>query len=477
MTDLGTEAAPGSLGHFGETRCPVFDGTTEFAIYDRDVSLWMLVTKMEKPRQAAALMGGLSGAAKSFCASLTMEQLKADSGVTTLLNHLRAAFSVHDDALTQNNISTWLDFRRTMDMTVTAFIVGYSSRLARISEIDLSPELQGHLLLRLGLFSRENRGLIVASAGGSYDISKLSNAMKSLWPQGSQLPPLDAGLGEPSFLQNPTNDGRVVPFCDFCTRKGHSKANCWKHLRATGQGAKADELEQAVKEKNRRRKERKKQKDGDKSTSPAASARDAFTFFMPSSTSFLQRNISSPKALIDTGAVATMVGQTTLNNIMNFTGHNRIDTMQLSTARSHRFGPDGEEHQVLFVGKLPFPITDTKQKTYNILLQVDVIAGECPLIIGLPSLVKMGACVSFGVKGDAALQIYLGDSKAVFDLDADTHASLPCSHSSPATNSSFHLTTISGGVCATDSSYRINVDSPTSTSDFFGQGRPLDGQH
>ena len=67
--------------------------------------MWQLVSSLDAIKQAAAVelqllacwhqvrrhvVGRLSGPAKTYCASTTVDELKSNSGVTILLDHLRS---------------------------------------------------------------------------------------------------------------------------------------------------------------------------------------------------------------------------------------------------------------------------------------------------------------------------------------------------------------------------------------------------
>jgi hypothetical protein len=73
------------------------------------------------------------------------------NGVEAVLNHMRDGYAASSEMQLQSEIASFLDYFRTPEMTVSSFVVGYQSRLARLKSIALPPEMQGHLLLSKGV--------------------------------------------------------------------------------------------------------------------------------------------------------------------------------------------------------------------------------------------------------------------------------------------------------------------------------------
>ena len=443
----GTAISTESSTRFGEFKVPTFDGSSEFSVYERDITLWQLVSSLDANKQAAAVIGGLSGPAKTYCASVTIDELKSESGVTTLLDHLRAGFGIQDVAKQHAAVSDWLDYGRTPGQTMTDFIVCYASKTAK-TNLEMDKDLQGHLLLRRGKFSRETMGIIVATAGGSYDVDKIVGAIKSLWPYGSELPECssstDIGNGT-SYLNNNNSSGtgnrnKQRPFCTHCTTAGHNTDTCWKRLLMIGEVDRANE----IKEKIKRSRNRRQGKNNGKSETTASgseqststSAREDLTFFMPWSAHTANTvHKQGLLALIDTGAITSIMGKQTLNSFMTIMNITNVPT-QSSSHTSHSFGVDGSPKPVLFSTRIPWTIggssKDSKSAAVNIHFSVDIIEGDCPFIIGTPALSKLCATISFGSSGDAALKAKIANTTLIIDLiKSGAHILLPFYGSPP----------------------------------------------
>jgi hypothetical protein len=148
------EVLTGMSVTFTTTREPTFNGEGDFAEYERDVRLWSVITDIAELKKGAAVLGGLSGSAKDFCATFNLEDVVLHvNGVKEVLNHMRDGFAASSEMKLQSDIASFLDYFRTPEMTVSSFVVGNKSRLARLKSIALPREIQGHLLLRHGFFT------------------------------------------------------------------------------------------------------------------------------------------------------------------------------------------------------------------------------------------------------------------------------------------------------------------------------------
>jgi hypothetical protein len=174
---------------FTTTRAPNFNREGDFAEYERDVRLWSVITDIVEVKKGAAVLGGLSGSAKDFCATINIEDVVLQvNGVEEVINHMRDGFAASSEMKLHFDIAAFLDYFRTPQMAVSSFVVDYQSRLARIKSIALPPEIQGHLLLRQGGFDRHTQGPIVASASGAFKPHDVVNALKGLYGQAISMP-------------------------------------------------------------------------------------------------------------------------------------------------------------------------------------------------------------------------------------------------------------------------------------------------
>jgi hypothetical protein len=88
------------------------------------------------------VLGGLPGSAKDFCATLNlMDVVLQVNGVEIVLNHMKDGFAASSEMQLQSDISSFLDYFRTPELTVSSFVLGHQSRLARLKSIALPLEI------------------------------------------------------------------------------------------------------------------------------------------------------------------------------------------------------------------------------------------------------------------------------------------------------------------------------------------------
>ena len=400
-------------------RAPTYDGASDFEVYERDVALWQAITALPKSKQGAILLAGVSGAAKTYCSTLATEDILKVDGVQTVMKHLQTGFGATDSMKFNNKISDWLDFVRTDDMSMTAFLCGYQTRVDNLKAISLPTEIQGHLLLRQGLFDNTTKGLIIASAGGSFEIDKLVAALKGLYPEGAVIP---APIAASNFNATPAGrtNSRGGLFCDHCNRRNHTKADCWAFMRANGQVEKANELEAEVRGRSAMR--RLGPKNGGNGPNGYSHQDDPATFYM-SNACFSSVPHDKPSGIVDTGAFRTLIGEDTLLAFMSAMNLNSVKVIPGVTPPAHRFGVDGPPISTSFRASLPWQVRTDKDSEIFFNIAVDVLPGQHPLLLGLPTLVSMKAALNFG---GSAKMFFTMPNAVRHCVDLDTSGTHPC---------------------------------------------------
>lgn len=100
-------------------------------------------------------------------------------------------------------------------------------------------------------------------------------------------------------------------------------------------------------------------------------------------------------AIFDSGAYSSVVGKRTLDSTLAALKIDRLpDAKPLRT--SHRFGTSAEKHMTICSVQFPFRSTGHADPLFDI--QFDVIDGDLPFLVGLPSLISMKASINFNLK-------------------------------------------------------------------------------
>lgn len=193
---------------------------------ERDVLLWLAITTILETKKGRVILIRASDAAEIYCITLATDDILKEDGASKVLTHLQTGFGETDSMKLSNLIYDWLDFVRTDEIMKAAFLCGYQTRID----------------LRQGLFDSTTKGLIIASAGGSSEIGKLSATLKVLFPEGAVIPaPIAAASFNSTPASCPTSRGGM--FCDHCNRLNHTKADIRAFMRANGQMERAIEFE------------------------------------------------------------------------------------------------------------------------------------------------------------------------------------------------------------------------------------------
>ena len=103
-------------------------------------------------------------------------------------------------------------------------------------------------------------------------------------------------------------------------------------------------------------------------------------------------------AVLDSGACSSVVGKITLDKTLRTL---EIDKLRDTTPirDQHRFGTNPEAHKTICAVKFPFRCTDdTGTDIANFDVAFDVIEGDLPFLVGLPSLLAMNATLNFKYK-------------------------------------------------------------------------------
>jgi hypothetical protein len=156
---------------------------------------------------------------------------------------------------------------------------------------------------------------------------------------------------------------------------------------------KADALEAATKRKTKYF----KRKNSDAKEQVAASAKNAETFYtalaFPLTNSYHVDTV--PSAILDTGAVGSIIGKEVLYRFMEQLALTTVRTVDDSSHRVHEFGTNGEPLKRLFSCELPWNAVQRNGECFSFKIVVDDLPGEHPFLLGFPTLKRMSAQISF----------------------------------------------------------------------------------
>lgn len=93
------------------------------------------------------------------------------------MTHLEKSYVIDETDQLDIDIAKFFDFCLETTMAVEEHIAGFHARLDKPSELSLSAKQKSHLLLQQAGFDATTPNIILGSASGCYNISKISNSL------------------------------------------------------------------------------------------------------------------------------------------------------------------------------------------------------------------------------------------------------------------------------------------------------------
>jgi hypothetical protein len=359
MAALPVMGPAGIQGSYTSTRPPSFGNphSESYSSYRRDVELWLELTEIPMKKQGVALVGCLVGEPKAFAKTLSNDLLFSENSGKNVLIHLDKAYLDSAEMILNTRVSNLIEYQRLPTMSISTYVAGFYARLDNLTQLQMPDELKGHLLLNQANFGSGEKSMIVASAKGSFKIAALVDSMRQLYGDRQDIP-----IESPSFV---TAQGEKR-FCNYCKKKNHVEKDCWKKKKAQ------KELNVT-------------------SSSMSRNSREKSTYV-----TFLSTQTETPvqSALIDTGAVHTIIGKSTLDNMMKSLNIGKIEKCQPLQV-VHRFGTHGVPIEPEFGVIIPWTANDTQGNAHSFNFRADVLDGNHPFLVGCPTLMAMKSTLIF----------------------------------------------------------------------------------
>ena len=388
---------------FNEKIAPAFDGHNDYSAYRHDVLLWEKLTSLSPEKRGIAIIGRLFGEPKAAAKTVDIDLIVSDRGVQHILAHLDKSYLMDSTDKLDMDLAAFLDYKWESYMSVEQFVAGFHTRLDKIASLQIDAKLKGHLLLRQACLDHSERNMIVGASSGSYDVGSITASLKQAFRLNKPISSVRTHFeGTPEFK----NKRKIYETKHPRKFYRNSNSNPSNDSKRSGQ-PEQKYLEQFQKSMHNN------SKFGEDSKPPPT---------------FVTQNYPSENpvyAILDTGACGSVVGEKTLIDVMNKLGmkfYQKEKPLQVS----HRFGNNSTIQKTLFSVKMPiYASAENKDHVgeriyFNI--KFDVIKGDLPFLIGLPSLSSMQASINFKYKN---LGLYLnGKYYRVPYVEKDHHICL-----------------------------------------------------
>lgn len=353
---MGPDADSSASCEFSDKIPPRFNGHGNYASYREDVVLWTNLTTLPSIKHGPAIVGRLQGEAKTSAKTIKVDVICAEGGVEKILERLDKAYAVDKTNQLDADLADFLDYSWKKELSVEHFISGFHTRVDKISQLNLDDKLKGHLLLRQADLAYNEKHVVVGAASGSYEVQHISAALRNIYR--TTDPTMSAHLAS---INTPINyrNGRED--------EDHNSENGGRG-RGRGRG--------------------RWRRGGEVAGGNRHDVRPTFYSFKTSSDN------NSPCVIIDTGACSSVVGKDTLDKVMRLLNLDRVEDTEIKQ-KNHRFGNYDNDQPSRFAVKMPFSICDDKEQSeVGFDVAFDVIDGDLPFLLGLPSLRSMGAVIN-----------------------------------------------------------------------------------
>eukprot|EP00171_Calliarthron_tuberculosum_P009567 IDg9567t1 len=283
---MGPEGAVASVSAFADKTPPAYDGHTDYTSYRQDVGLWLHLTSLSATKRGPALIGRLSGEPKASAKTLSIEKIIAEDGVNSILEHLDKSYAIDKTDQLDLDLAGFLDFSRNGRKSVEQFIAGFHARLDRIADLQIDEKLKGHLLLRQAYLDSHTRNMIVGAAGGKYEVSHISSALRQAYRTTQKPQTMTTQPGDNSGYENRSNNAN----------RSNKRYSTSKHPRQ-----------------------------------PTNHSTQTFL------STYSSKKEKKCRAIVDTGACVSVVGKETLDRAMSDLSIQKMENDKPSQG-SHRFG-------------------------------------------------------------------------------------------------------------------------------------------
>lgn len=342
------------LSQFTDKTPPTFDGhTVEYSSYRDDVLLWSRLTTLPDTKQGPAIIGRLVGEPKKSAKSVNIDDICSEKGVEKILERLDKSYAIDATSQLDVDLANFLDYHWDKTLSVDQFIAGFHSRLDKISSLCIDEKLKGHLLLRQANLDMHERNIILGSASGQYEAQHITKSIRNSFRTRS---PYDSTMSTTAYESN-----------------NHPHANQKHKQKFNRRNTMGSQTPRAST--NAR----------PPSENQSSDVQPTFFALSPPDRHWLA-------AIIDTGACGSIVGNETLNSVRKALGLEELDKSP-AHQEYHRFGNHTEDQKSLYSIKLPF-FEDSEKNRAMFHVSFDVLEGDLPFLIGLPSLTRMGACIN-----------------------------------------------------------------------------------
>ncbi|CAL9697179.1 unnamed protein product [Knipowitschia caucasica] len=118
---------------------PKFDEARPYECWKNEVSIWRLVTELDKTKQALAVALGLEGRARETALEISAVDLNKDDGMETLLAKLDAVFLREEKDRAYEAYSHFDSITKGSALSMADYIIDFEQRYNRMKKVQHDP--------------------------------------------------------------------------------------------------------------------------------------------------------------------------------------------------------------------------------------------------------------------------------------------------------------------------------------------------
>ncbi len=161
---------------------PTFDEGKPYESWKNEVGIWTRVTELEKSKQALAVALALSGRARETAMEIPVDDLNADTGMTTLLAKLDDLFLREEKDRTYEAYTSFDRIVRDSNVSMTDYIIDFEQRYSRMRKykMELPDAVLAFKLLDTACLDVKDRQLAL-TACADLTFASMKSALKRIF--------------------------------------------------------------------------------------------------------------------------------------------------------------------------------------------------------------------------------------------------------------------------------------------------------
>ena len=180
-------AAGAAVSYQGrEPQPPTWDGSdpsTLFAIYQKNVRLWLFESEADEKKQGVKLLRGLTGVARAAADSLEFEDIACEKGVTNVLECLKKYFAPHlEVSLPRAFERAIYGNPRSHKESIQEYVIRCEQAFHALEKegVALPSQAIGYVLFRQAALTKNQEMKFSAWAQGKYDKATVISCLRKL---------------------------------------------------------------------------------------------------------------------------------------------------------------------------------------------------------------------------------------------------------------------------------------------------------